>query len=446
MRLGPSFRVAWRLLRGREKASGGLAGAIVGIGISLVPLVLVMMVSDGMIQGITSRYIETKTYHIQAALPPGLGDEELEKGRAALESLPLGLSVFHETNGSAVAVSGKSSHAVVLRAIDEEFFDDPGTRGCLSLVEGSMGPEGKRDIVLGSALAEVLGLGLGDSVTIITPSPSDGAGPGGYSYMGADFSPRLSFFRVGGIVSAGYRDLDALWAFIRPETARTLLTYPSVASFFGVKTSAPYSPGIAGERSEAAAALASAYPQWMEDSYVRPWPDIEKNLYRSFGTTKTLLMFIMAIALMVAAVNLGSALSTFVAERSMDIAVLRSFGASGGDISAIFLSAGLLAGGAGTLAGIAAGAAVSAGVNGIISAFEWIINLADSAIGAIAGRPAAPLRLLDPAYYLERIPVPLDLGQLSLLALLSVSLCAVASLVPARRAARVPVQDLIRKN
>lgn len=465
MKFGSSFFIAARTLIGRHdkadasrrrsfasprkakalsSSSGGMAGAILGIGISLVPLVLVLIVSDGMIQGITRRYMETKTYHLQVAVPDGMDNKESQAGIEAIQSLPGVTAAFLEKNGSGVAVSASSSGAIMLRAIDPAFFSDPGTKEFLAVETGRSAPEGNRDIVIGSALAAALKVKLGDSLTLITPNPDTAAaktGAGGFS----GYSPRLSFFKVSGIVSAGYRDLDALWAFITPEMGTRLLSYPSSAAFFGVKVANPYANSLGKVKDAIIARLGSVYPDWFDPYLARTWPEIEKSLYRSFGTTKSMLLFIMGIALVIAALNLGSALSTFVAEHSIEIAVLRSVGASNASVKTIFVGAGLITGSIGTVLGLSLGLLISWNVNYLISGLEWLVTAIDSIIAFVGGHPSLPLRLLDPAYYLEKIPISIDFAQIALIAILSIALSTITSLIPAMKASRISVQELIRK-
>lgn len=444
MTFGASFFIAARSLLGRRR-TGGMAGAILGIGISLVPIVLVLIVSDGMIEGITRRYMETKTYHLQVAAPDRMTGSDAEKGRVALSEVPGVQAAYVEKNGSGVVVSAEASNAVMLRSVSPEFFADPGVSQYLRLIEGKARPEGKRDIVLGSSLASVLHVKLGDSLTVITPNQDSESA----ADIGADFSgyaPRLSFFKVTGIVSAGYRDLDALWAFISPETGERLLNYPSSYSFFGIKVADPYSNGLGSIQESISSAMESIYPDWFDPYLTRTWPEVERSLYRSFSTTKSMLLFIMGIALVVAAVNLGSSLSTFVVERSMDIAVLRGMGATDSAVRQIFVGAGFITGSLGTFLGILVGLFLSINVNFLISGIEWIANIFDSGLAFIKGQPSVALRLLDPEYYLEKIPVSIDFGQIALIAALSIALSAVVSLIPARKASRISVQELIRKS
>jgi lipoprotein-releasing system permease protein len=130
----------------------------------------------------------------------------------------------------------------------------------------------------------------------------------------------------------------------------------------------------------------------------------------------------------------------------MDIAILRSAGATDATIRRIFAGAGLITGGLGTLLGVGAGILLAWNVNELIAALEWLINLIDAGIAFIRGQPPVPLRLLDPGYYLERIPVVINFSQVALVAGLSVALSAIASLIPAYRASRISVQELIRKS
>lgn len=471
MNPGPSLFIAARSLLGRSSArknasnrrdpalkrrgrlpgsGGGMAGAILGIGISLVPLVLVLIVSDGMIEGITQRYMETKTYHMQVAAPDRMSAGEAEAGLKAIASLPGVEAAYLEKNGGGIAVSAAATNAVMIRVVDPGFYADEGTERYLRLVEGKATPEGRRDIVLGSSLAGILHVKTGDSLTIITPSQDQGDTPeygSGYSgYTPSGYSPRLSFFKVVGIVSAGYRDLDSLWAFISPEAGGRLLDYSSAYSFIGIKVTEPYSNNMGSLKERIGEALLPLYPEWFSPYLVRSWPEIERALYRSFGTTKSMLLFIMAIALVVAALNLGSSLSTFVIEHSMDIAVLRSMGASDSLIRRIFVGAGFITGSIGTLLGLLLGLLISWNVNPLIAGVEWLVNLVDSFVATIRGQPLIPLKLLDPAYYLDKIPVSIDFGQITLIAGLSLTLSLVASLIPARKASRVSVQELIRKS
>jgi lipoprotein-releasing system permease protein len=244
---------------------------------------------------------------------------------------------------------------------------------------------------------------------------------------------------VRGIVSAGYRELDALWAFISLPAGSKAFWGGSTRAIVGIKVDRPFGD-LEGPRAVARATLP-------EDWSVVTWPEAERNVFKSFSTTRALLLLVMALAVAVAAINVGSALVMLVLERRRDIAILKSAGASPGMIGRIFVLAGLGIGGAGTVLGIGIGSLLAWRINDLIAAIERIANGASRLWAALSGSapPRAAIRLLDPAYYLERIPV--DLKPAELLAVLgaSLALCLLASLIPASRASRLPPLEIFRK-
>jgi lipoprotein-releasing system permease protein len=446
--LGPALFFARRILGlGMRRPEGGrpaksrgsryLRGAVIGVALSIVPLVVVLVVSDGMIQGITARYIEVGTYHLQAQ-PLGVADSrEMESMAALLRESPGDLRAFPEYQGYGVAIAGARTAGVALRAVDLSFLADAGTAKYLQVVSGEAKLESTNQILLGEALARNLGVKVGDTVGVVTSKPVafGGAGGGG----SASFSPKVSVFKVRGIVSAGYRELDALWAFVSFRAGSRIFSAGSARAILGIKVERPY-----GDLEEAREAASSALGA---DWSVVTWPEAERNVYKSFATTKALLLLVMALAVAVAAINVSSALVMLVLERRRDIAILKSSGASPGFISRVFLLAGLGVGAFGTLIGIGAGSLIAWRINDLIAFAEGIVNASSRAWASLSGTaaPRAAIRILDPAYYLERIPVGISLGELAYVASASLVLCFFASLVPARRASRLPPLEIFRK-
>jgi lipoprotein-releasing system permease protein len=444
--LGPALFFARRVLglrsrgaegRGSERALGSryLRGAVIGVALSIVPLVVVLVVSDGMIEGITARYIEVGTYHLQAQPLAVVDSRELEGKAALLRGSPGIKAAFPEFQGYGVAIAGARTAGVAVRAVDPAFLADPGTSAYLRLVSGESGLTASNQMLLGEALARTLGLKVGDTLSVVTSKPIAFDGEGG----SASFSPKVSVFKVRGIVSAGYRELDALWAFVSFRAGTRIFSAGSSRAMIGVKVERPYGD-LESARKTASSVLGG-------DWSVVTWGEAERNVYKSFATTKALLLLVMALAVAVAAINVSSALVMLVLERRRDIAILKSSGASPGFISRVFLLAGLGVGASGTLLGIGVGSLISWRINDLVSLVEALINAASRAWAFALGSapPRAAIRLLDPAYYLERIPVNISLGELAFVAATSLALCFLASLVPARRASRLPPLEIFRK-
>lgn len=432
--LGPESVVAARRRSGpprREEAQGKryLRGAVLGVALSIVPLVVVMVVADGMIEGITARYIEVGTYHLQAQPTVVVDQRSLEEAAAALRALP-GLTAFPEFQGYGIAVAGSRTAGVALRAVDPTFLRDRGTAAYLKATSGELSLDATNQILLGDSLAKELGAAVGDTVSVMTSRPGQG---------GAAFAPKVTVLRVRGIVSAGYRELDSLWAFVSLRAGSRIFWPGSSRALVGIKVEKPFG-GLEAARASARTALDRGWN-------VVTWPEAERNVFKSFSTTKALLLLVMALAVAVAAINVGSALVMLVLERRRDIAILKSAGASPGLVGRIFVATGLAVGGAGTMIGVGIGSLLAWRINDLIGGIELLANAAARLLAALSGGrlPSTSLRLLDPAYYLERIPVDINFGELAAVAGLSLALCLVASILPASRAARLPPLEIFRK-
>jgi lipoprotein-releasing system permease protein len=442
--LGPAAFFACRVLGLRRDGPAGktgaddapgrryLRGAVFGVALSLVPLVVVLVVADGMIEGITARYIEAGTYHLQAQSLLSVDAKGMTKDVEALRGRPGIKAVFPERQSYGVALFGTRTAGVALRAVDPDFLTDPGTATYLKATSGEATLDATNQILLGEALAKDLGAKVGDAVSIVTTKS-------GTSVGALAFVPKVSVFRVRGIVSAGYRQLDALWAFVSLRAGERLFTAENSRVIIGIKVADPYGD-LEPARETASSALSISWS-------VATWPEVERNVFRSFATTRALLLLVMALAVAVAAINVSSALVMLVLERHRDIAILKSAGASPSLISQIFVMAALGIGGLGTLLGIGAGSIVAWRINDIVSFIEIAANAATRLFAALTrtAPPHAAIRLLDPSYYIERIPVHLRPGELALVAVVSLFLCLVASAVPARKASRLPPMDIFRK-
>jgi lipoprotein-releasing system permease protein len=444
MSIGPALFFARRILglgKGRalrakgETAPGSryLRGAVVGIALSIVPLVVVLIVADGMIEGITARYIEVGTYHLQARPLVPMDETGLAARARAIRALSTVASAFPEYQGYGVALAGDRTAGVAIRAVDPAFLADPGTAAYLKVNAGQARLDSSNQILLGEALARNLGVKVGDVVSIVTTRPVS------FGANSSAFSPKVSAFIVRGIVSAGYRELDALWAFVSLKSGSRIFSQGSARSFIGIKIAKPY-----GDLEAARSQLTSSLG---EDWSIVTWPEAERNVYKSFSTTRALLLLVMALAVAVAAINVSSALVMLVLERRRDIAILKSSGSSPGFIARVFILAGLGLGAAGTAIGLTLGSAISWKINDILGLVERLINASSRFWAVLTGNavPRTAIRILDPAYYLERIPVNIKPVELALVAGASLALCLIASLVPARQASRLPPLEIFRK-
>jgi lipoprotein-releasing system permease protein len=174
-------------------------------------------------------------------------------------------------------------------------------------------------------------------------------------------------------------------------------------------------------------------------SAVYTWKELQISQYSSYESTRQLLLFIMALIVLVAAVNVSSATSMLAIERQRDIAVLKASGASPSATSRIFIWGALLTGIIGAVIGIGLGLLVGVSINQIITGIEHILNFFS---GLFNGEK---VKILDPGYYLETIPIIIDWTAVLLIGLFTVLCSIIASYLPARRAGKLKPLEILRK-
>lgn len=443
-RLAP--RLAWRYLARRRGVAGAgayLGGAALGIGLSLVPLIVVLEVSDGLIAGITRRYLEVGSYHLQVGLPPG-APAGAPRGRllddlaARLElSLGGGTIAARERRGVALAAAGARRQVVTARALDADLYRrDAGLRRYLTVEAGEFDLQG-RGVALSREVARQLGVQVADRLLLVT-ALDRGAGRAGSS--AALLVPKLTPVEVRAIVATGYQELDKLWVFVSHATGDRLLPPGSGRAFVGLKVNDPFAD-LGPVLAAVAAAAGPGHP-------IYTWYQLERANYESFATSRALLLLIMALIVAVAGVNVASATVTVALARRQEAAFLKSQGLPPEVVFWSLTGSGLLAGVLGAATGIAGGLAAALNINEVVAGLEAIATAAQAAVMLLTSAPAAPqaVTLVDRSFYLEQIPIEVELAPLCVVAGASIALAALAAAIPAARAARRLPLEVLRRS
>lgn len=430
-----------------------IRGAVLGVGLSVVPLIVVIHVAGGMIEGITRRFIEAGTYHVQMAPRGGeaLGRmEELAEEISALDGVTY---VSAERRGLALLTSKAGRTGAAVRAVAPDMWErDESFRSYVTVADGEFSLDDPDDLVLGLQIAEELDLSVGDEARLVTFRSIPGGG----------YLPRLSRFTVAGIVSTGYQDLDRLWAFVRYDRGARILSPGSSEGLIGVKIETPFalpnalfggsgflnmSAGVGPSERRATDALFREMRRRADgDFWVRTWFDVERSRYMSFRTTKNLLAFIMMLIVVVATVNISATLVMMVLEKRSEIAILKGTGAAPVDVQLVFVFGGFLTGVAGALLGLLLGLVVTIHVNEVLLFLESAINLILRLGRAIGGTASSPLEIFNADFYLESIPIRLQYRDLFIIVTSTIGLSTLVSLLPARRAARIRPLDVLQKH
>lgn len=450
MTIPSSLLLARRFLFGsdqRVRVSRRIRGGIIGVGLSLIPLVVVLQVADGMIAGIAARFIEAGSYHLQAIARDDVPDDEVSATLELLRSRPGIRLAVAERQGLGLAAAGDERTAVTIRAVSPSLWaEDPSLREYLEFTAGEWSL-GSREILLGDYVARELGAGVGDEVRILTAR----------ALSGGRVLPRTRTFTVRGIVTSGYADLDRLWVFVPYGEGSRLMPPESSQLILGMKIDDPLAlpnPLFRPPSGRAGLEASRLVSEVRDDLTTRyrtvTWFESERAKYMSFKTTKDLLIFIMVLIVIVAAVNISSTLVMLVLEKQEEIAIIKSYGASPTGIARAFVTAGFLLGAMGTGVGLAFGLLVAVNINEVLAALEWVINagvwLADAVAGVISSVDLPRVELLSGEYYLQQIPITIRFSDVFLVASLTLLLATVAAWFPARRAARIRPLEVLRRH
>jgi len=417
-----AFFIAIRYLWGRAHEGGRyLRGAAVGIAISLVPIIVTLIVADGMIRGITDRYLELGTGHLQVYELSSFGYEYEENAVEIIKNIDGVRGVWQEQRGMGVIAGKIGRTGVTVRAVESSFWDDFGSVQYLKVIDGEPSPRTDRDIVLGETLASGIGAKAGDTVRLMTVRTGENE----------RLSPRSAAFTVKGIISCGYNELDALWCIISIEGGKRVFSFNQSSASLIVKIDDPY---------KNADALKWKLYENMGDGYgVYTWRELLRSQYSSYESTRQLLLFIMALIVVVAAVNVSSATSMLVFERQRDIAVLKFSGASVKGVASVFLFGSFLTGLFGAVSGIAFGLLIGSSINFLVRALENSLSFFSSLFHG------GKITILNPDFYLETIPIIIDWGAVMLIGIFAVFCSVLSSWIPAHRAGRLKPMELLRK-
>ncbi len=268
---------------------------------------------------------------------------------------------------------------------------------------------GEYGIVLGELLARSLGVGLGGKVTLLLPEAS--VSPAGVF-------PRMKRFTVKGIFSVG-ADLDANLAFVHLEDAAR---FTRIQGAEGVRLQLVdlfQAPRISYE---VANSLPGRY-------YVRDWTRSHGRLFQAIQMEKTMVGLLLTLIIAVAAFNIVATLVMVVTDKQSDIAILRTLGASSGDIMAVFMVQGLVIGVTGTLIGAGLGVLAALNVAGLVAWLEGVLGI----------------HFLNPdVYFISYLPSELLWSDVAMVCGAGLAMSFVATLYPAWRASKTEPAEALR--
>ena len=384
--------------------------SMIGIGVGVWALIVVLSVMNGFQKEVRERILGVAS-HVQLSGADGrLADWRAVEREAAKH--PRVLATAPYVNAQAMLAAGPAVRGALIRGIDpaaEDKVADIGRHMRQGRLE-QLRP-GEFGIVLGADLARMLGAVPGDKIAVVAPQGL---------VTPAGVIPRLKQFTVTGVFEAGIVDADSALALVHLGDAQVL--YQMGASVSGVRLKLD---DLFAARTVAREVLAGL-PQ---NVYATDWTRSHANFFRAVEIEKRMMFIILALIILVAAINIISTLVVAVADKQADIAILRTFGAASGSVMQIFIVQGMVIGVVGTAAGVLTGIVTALNIDVIVPAIERALGI----------------RFLSKDVYLiPDLPSDLQMGDVSAVALMALALSFLATLYPSWRASRVNPAEALR--
>jgi lipoprotein-releasing system permease protein len=268
--------------------------------------------------------------------------------------------------------------------------------------DATIPPDAFPGIVIGRELAKSLHVYVGDELTLI--SPLGDLGPMGVL-------PRSRKFRVAAIFYSGMYEYDASHAYVKIDAAQEFFDLKQNVTGIEIKID------DAERVSEMRPAIEAKVQR--DDLQIRDWKESNKNLFSALKLEKIATFIILSLAILVASFCIICTLLLMVTEKSKEIAILKSLGASDNAILKIFMTEGVMIGGIGTIFGVTTGLAATLGL-------KWF-----------------GVRLDPDVYYVDKLPINVEWSDFTLVALAALLITTLATIYPAVAASRLrPVEGI----
>ncbi len=378
--------------------------SVVGVTIGVAALIIVLSVFNGF-SGLVTSILVNFDPHIRVEYPRQTDLKTYEPLLSAAQSQAELQAVSAYAIGKAVVVSRNLNRVINVKGIEAGKVS--GVSGLKDkIVLGSVEPlvTQKNGIVLGMTLADRLGAVVGDTVSVVSLAGSDVA----LLQLG---QPLIRRFRVVGIYESNNKDYDSFYAFVNLAAAQSLFVMGNRISGVEMRLRS-----INDSETFKQQLITKSGNQFR----IMTWYDLHRDLYSVMKIERWMAYIILCLIIGVASFNLLGSLTMSVVEKTRDVGILKSMGATSNSIVKIFMFEGILVGVLGSLLGLVLGLVV-----------VWM-------------QQQYHLFPLDPTVYIiPAIPVEVHVVDVITVAVTALGLCSLAALYPAKRAANlIPVEAI----
>ena len=382
--------------------------SMLGIAVGVAALIAVMSVMNGFESDIQQRILGMVAHATIQSVDGGMQDWPTTVQQVEASPHVLGAAPYIEAQA---LLRGKRTSGALIRGIvpdQEPKVSDVGSKLLSGRLE-DLKP-GAYGIILGNELAMQLGVGVGDKVTVYAPEVN-------VTPVGA--VPRFKRFDVVGLFSVGYAEYDEGVGIVHLEDAEKLF-----------QTDGPTGIRLKLDDMLRAWPIARELAEHLGQFYrIRTWAETHVNYFKAVKMEKLMMFIILSLIIGVAAFNLVSTLIMLVNDKQADIAILRTLGISPNRVMGIFMVQGVIVGSFGIVLGVIGGVLLALNIPAIVGWIEHTFN--------VEVLPAD-------VYYINAVPSDLHWSDVGWITLIALGFCLVATLYPARRAARTQPAAALR--
>jgi len=383
--------------------------SIIGITIGVAAIIIVMSVMNGFREELTLRLLGING-HLNIYSQVGqITNEEVNIIKSDFSSN----QVIPLIQTQALVISKGFSKGVFLRGYDS---DDLDAKHFLrqNIIEGKLFGNNINDIVIGYVLANKFGLSVGDKIKIAIPKTDN-------TIFGN--IPRFKTLSISGILDLGMYEYDSNFVFSHISIARKLLVLEDRNfNLVEIFIQSPNNIEIIQDKVDRRIIANNI------NLYTLSWKENNSSLINALKVEKNVMFIILTLIILVASMNIISGLIIFVKEKNKDIGILKTIGLNNKSLIKVFLSIGLVIGLIGTIIG---------GLVGVIFSFNiksiqlFIENLLQTDLFS------------KEIYYLSNLPSRINNLEVIYVLIISITICLIATTIPAYRSMKVdPIKSL----
>jgi lipoprotein-releasing system permease protein len=405
----PVFLIAWRYLRTKRRE--GFISVIalfsfLGITLGVGTLIVVMAVMNGFRIELTGKILGLGGHISVYGYERGILD--FDSLAEKVKKIPGVSAVYPVVTGQALLLNGGATSGVLVRSMRTEELKK---RDLIAnhIIAGSL-DNAEKGIVLGSRLAAQLGVGVGDVVSLLSPQTRT-------TVMGK--IPRSKSFTVIALFEAGMYEFDNSTAYLPLEIGQALFRYPRAVNELELLLDEP-------EKSDK---LRATISELVEPYSVQDWQMKNASFFQALQVERSVMFLILALIVLVAAFNIISGLVMLVKDKTRDIAILRTMGATRGMIIQIFFLCGAAIGVFGTISGVLIGVAFAKNIESIRQFLQQITGTT----------------LFDPlVYFLSELPADIVPSDVIRITIMAIALSFLATIYPAWKAAKTDPAEAVK--